>query len=63
MIGFEFDTTEEKRFKIEKAKQLAKENPNGYRHVRIVYDTDDFPAEHIDRVVHLCTENSTNEIE
>lgn len=48
---------------FEKAKQLAKENPNGYRHVWIVYDTDDFPAAHIDRVVQLCVESSTEEIE
>lgn len=48
---------------FEKAKRLAKENPNGYRHVWIVYDTDDFPAEHIDRVVQLCVENSTDEME
>lgn len=48
---------------FEKAKQLAKENPNGYRHVWIVYDTDDFPAAHIDRVVQLCAESSTDEIE
>ena len=48
---------------FEKAKRLAKDNPNGYRHVWIVYDTDDFPAEHIDRVVQLCAENSTEEIE
>lgn len=45
---------------FEKAKRLAKDNPNGYRHVWIVYDTDDFPAEHIDQVVQLCAENSTN---
>lgn len=48
---------------FEKAKQLAKENPNGYRHVWIVYDTDDFPADNIDRVVQLCAESSTEEIE
>ena len=48
---------------FEKAKQLAKENPNGYRHVWIVYDTDDFPAAHIDRVVQLCAESSADEIE
>lgn len=48
---------------FEKAKRLAKENPNGYRHVWVVYDTDDFPAEHIDRVVYLCAENSTEEID
>ncbi len=48
---------------FEKANRLAKENPNGYRHVWIVYDTDDFPAEHIDRVVQLCAESSTDEID
>lgn len=48
---------------FEKAKRLAKDNPNGYRHVWIVYDTDDFPAEHIDQVVQLCAENSTDEKE
>ena len=44
-----------------KAKQLASENANGYRHVWVVYDTDDFPAEHIDKVVELCMESSTEE--
>ena len=48
---------------FEKAKRLAKENPNGYRHVWVVYDTDDFPAEHIDRVVYFCAESSTEEVE
>lgn len=46
-----------------KAKQLAKDSANIYRHVWVIYDTDDFPAEHIDRVVQLCTENSTEETE
>ena len=31
-----------------KAKSLAKQSANGYRHVWVVYDTDDFPAVHID---------------
>ena len=44
-------------------KQLAKDSANVYRHVWVVYDTDDFPAEHIDKVVQLCTENSTEETE
>lgn len=44
-----------------KAKQSAEENPNRYRHVWVVYDTDDFPAEHIDRVIELCRENTTEE--
>ena len=29
-----------------KAKQRVLDNANGYRHVWVVYDTDDFPAEH-----------------
>lgn len=46
-----------------KARQLAKDSANVYRHVWVVYDTDDFPAEHIDRVVQLCAENSSEETE
>jgi hypothetical protein len=46
-----------------KAKQKAEDCPNGYRHVWVVYDTDDFPAEHVDRVVELCRENSSEETE
>ena len=34
---------------FQKAKQLASSSANGYKHVWIVYDTDDFPAEHINR--------------
>ena len=48
---------------FQKAKQRAVDSPNVYRHVWVVYDTDDFPAEHIDRVVELCRENSTEETE
>lgn len=46
-----------------KAKQRASDSANGFRHVWVVYDTDDFPAEHIDRVVELCKENSTEDTE
>ncbi len=46
-----------------KAKQLVSDSANVYRHVWIVYDTDDFPPEHIERVVQLCAENSTEETE
>lgn len=46
-----------------KAKQRAADSANGFRHVWVVYDTDDFPAEHIDRVVELCKENSTADTE
>lgn len=31
---------------FEKAKNRAGENPNGYKHVWVVYDTDDFPADY-----------------
>lgn len=44
-----------------KAKMLAENSPNIYKHVWIVYDTDDFPADHIDNVVRLCEENTTEE--
>ena len=46
-----------------RAKLLAGNNSNVYKHVWIVYDTDDFPADHIDRVLTLCMENSTEETE
>ena len=44
-----------------RAKLLAGDNSNVYKHVWIVYDTDDFPADHIDRVLQLCEINSTEE--
>lgn len=48
------------------AQRLVQENPNGYSHVWIVYDTDDFPPEHVDEVVRLadqCTAASGGETE
>ena len=48
---------------FEKAKVYAKDNSNIYRHVWVVYDTDDFPAAYIDQVPQLCIENSTEETE
>ena len=39
----------------------AKRNLNGYKHVWIVYDTDDFPADHINKTSELCTNLSTEE--
>lgn len=48
---------------FEKAKIRARENPNIYRHVWIVYDTDDFPAENIDLIPYLCHNNTTEETE
>lgn len=36
---------------FQKAKDCAQKNSNGYQHVWVVYDTDDFPAEHINPVL------------
>ncbi len=43
------------------AKMLAQNSSNPYKHVWVVYDTDDFSADDIDRVLQLCKENSTEE--
>lgn len=32
---------------------------NGYKHVWVVYDTDDFPADHINKTAQLCDEESS----
>lgn len=42
-----------------KAKEIAESSPNGFKHVWIVYDTDDFLAEDINRTAELCRENSS----
>lgn len=47
---------------LSKAYRLAAANPNGYKHVWVVYDTDDFPAEHIDQTAQLCKEYSNEDI-
>lgn len=44
---------------FDKAQQLAKANLNGYKHIWIIYDIDDFPKDRIDRVPVLCKENSS----
>lgn len=48
---------------LEKARQRKLMSPNVYKHVWIVYDTDDFPAQYIDRTALLCKEMSTEETE
>ena len=45
-----------------KAKSLTKQSANGYRHVWVVYDTDDFPAAHIDETARLCEADSNDEM-
>lgn len=39
----------------------AEESSNVYKHVWIVYDTDDFPADHIDSVLQFCDADSNDE--
>ena len=46
---------------FEKAKKRAEQNPNGYKHVWVVYDTDDFPSDYINRTEKLCQQGSTSE--
>lgn len=46
---------------FQKAKQMASSSANGYKHVWIVYDTDDFPADHINKTAQLCIDESTEE--
>lgn len=48
---------------FEKAKSRVSQNVNGYKHVWIVYDTDDFPADHINRTADLCVQNSTDDMQ
>ena len=46
---------------FEKAQARVYQNPNGYKHVWVVYDTDDFPIEHINRTAKLCEQSSTSD--
>lgn len=46
---------------FQKAKKLADGSANIYKHVWLVFDTDDFPADHINRTVLLCDKASTEE--
>jgi hypothetical protein len=48
---------------FEEAKKEASQNLNGYAHVWVIYDTDDFPAEHINRTAELCRQNSNSDIQ
>ena len=41
---------------LNKARKRVASNPNGYKHVWVVYDTDDFPPEHIDQTAQLCAQ-------
>lgn len=46
---------------FQKAKNMAASSTNGYKHVWVVYDTDDFPADHINKTAELCVSESTEE--
>lgn len=46
---------------FKKAKAKANNNPNVYKHVWIIYDTDDFPEEHINKTAELCNYSTTKE--
>ncbi len=46
---------------LDKAVNRVRNNPNGCKHIWIVYDTDDFPADHINKTGELCTKLSTDE--
>lgn len=48
---------------LEKARRKAQNSPNDIRQVWIVYDTDDFPAEHINKTALLCQQYSNDEIQ
>ncbi len=46
---------------LQKARNLASSSANSYKHVWVVYDTDDFPTAHINKTAELCQEISTEE--
>lgn len=46
---------------FERAKERVAKSANGYSHVWVVYDTDDFPADHINRTAELCNSETTEE--
>ena len=46
---------------LNKARKRAEADPNGYKHVWVVYDTDGFPPEHIDTTAQLCQELSIDD--
>lgn len=46
---------------FERARDYAENDPNGCRHVWVVYDKDDFPEENFDSVVELCKQHSSSD--
>ena len=41
------------------AEKYVSESPNGFKHVWVVYDKDDFPAEHFNLAAELCRTKTT----
>ena len=54
-------TGENTRSLFETALELVKNSPNGYSDVWIVYDKDDFPADHFNVMEDLCKNSSSDE--
>lgn len=46
---------------FQRARQMVSASANGYKHVWVVYDTDDFPADHINKTAGFCAAESTEE--
>ncbi len=61
-ISFEIIGTGDNTISLfKKAKSIVDKSPNGFKHVWIVYDTDDFPRENINQTFELCKSSSTDE--
>lgn len=48
---------------LEKARKRVADSPNVIKHIWVVYDTDDFPADHINRTATLCEQYSDDDIQ
>lgn len=48
---------------FDRARSHVQRSSNVYKHVWIVYDTDDFPQDNINRTAELCARSSTEETE
>ena len=48
---------------FDRARSHVQRSSNVYKHVWIVYDTDDFPQDYINRTAELCEQSSTEETE
>lgn len=48
---------------LEKARKKVLVSPNSIKHVWVVYDTDDFPSEHVNNTAKYCEQYSDDETE